>query len=887
MAENIQSREARRKNNKKQKNKKPMKMIKRIFLSLVIIGMIGLISGIGLFIYYAKDAPELNKELLVDPIASQLLDMDGNVFTILGTENRDYVEYEEIPDEVRDAVLATEDVRFFKHSGIDFRRLTAAVLANFTRGFGSEGASTITQQVIKRSFLSDEKTLKRKAQEAWLAYQLEKKYTKEQIFEMYVNKIDYANGVHGIETASKYYFDKTLDELDLQEIAFLAGLPQSPYNYDPYAFPEKADKRKDLVLSLMKQHKKINEEQYNEAKNISVTESLVEEGTQRQTAYKYDSFVDQVIREVEAMGDYNVFSDGLTIHTTLDPNAQEYVEKLIAPVESNELIQFPDDEIQTGLVLQDTKSGEIRAIGGNRTPDVKRGTNYATTMTDRQIGSTAKPLFDYAPAIEYLNWSTYEQIKDEPYTYADGTSISNFDNGHIGTKTAREHLYRSRNIPALKAFQAVGVDKVITFASGLGLDFSEQEFFESAAIGANHNVSPMQLAGAYAAFGNGGVYNQPHTVTKITLLDGETEIKNKVDSNVAMKESTAYMVTDMLKDVVSNKAGSTGKEAIIPGLPQAAKTGTTNYSKEDQLKYGFENGESPDSWFAGYTTNYSIAIWTGYKERKNPLLKDEQKIPARIYRSLMEYVSKDIDTPDFTMPNSVVEAAVENGSNPAKKPSEYTPDGSIVYELFVKGTEPTSVSQKFDKLDAPSVDAKYDEKSNEIKFTWNHKEKDKKKLTFNVNISGGTDHSIEDTKELEYVLKDVEPGKTYKIEVVAVSESQTSSAQTASVTVPEKEEEPDEDDDAIDENEKENENKDENKDENNNEEIDENGNQNEQDNEEQDKENGKDESNDNPSNEQDQGDKDDDSDNQPTNGENNNQPDANREDDETQINEAS
>lgn len=884
MAENIQSREARRKNNKKQKNKKPMKMIKRIFLSLVIIGMVGFISGIGLFIYYAKDAPELNKELLVDPIASQLLDMNGDVFTILGTENRDYVEYDDIPDEVRDAVLATEDVRFFKHSGIDFRRLTAAVLANISRGFGSEGASTITQQVIKRSFLSDEKTLKRKAQEAWLAYQLEKKYTKEQIFEMYVNKIYYANGVHGIETASKYYFNKTLDELELQEIAFLAGLPQSPYNYDPYAFPEKADNRKDIVLSLMKQHKKITDAQYNEAKNISVTASLVEEGTQRQTAYKYDSFVDQVIREVEAMGDYNVFADGLTIHTTLDPDAQQYVEKLIAPVESNELIQFPDDEIQTGLVLQDTKTGEIRAIGGNRTPEVKRGVNYATTMTDRQPGSTAKPLFDYAPAIEYLNWSTYEQIKDEPYTYADGTPINNFDNGHIGTKTAREHLYRSRNIPSLKAFQAVGVDKVIDFANGLGFNFTDQNFFESASIGGNENVSPMQLAGAYAAFGNGGVYNQPHTVSKIILHDGETEIKSKIDSNVAMKESTAYMVTDMLKDVVSNKAGSTGKVAIIPGLPHAAKTGTTNYTKKEQTDYGFRNGESPDSWFAGYTTNYSIAIWTGYKERKNPVLKDDQKIPAQIYRSLMEYVSKDIDTQDFTMPSSVVKAAVENGSNPAKKPSEYTPDESIIYELFVKGTEPTSVSQKFDKLDAPSVDAKYDEKSNEITFTWDHKEKDKKKLTFNVKISGGTDHSIEDTKELEYVLKDVEPGKTYKIEVIAVSENQTSSAQTASVTVPE-EEEIEEDDETVDENENENEN--ENKDEENKEEIDEDGNQNDQDNDEQDKENGKDESNDNPSDEQDQENKDDDPDNQPTNGENNNQPDVNREDDEAQINEAS
>ncbi|MFK4997784.1 transglycosylase domain-containing protein [Bacillus sp. N9] len=264
------------------------------------------------------------------------------------------------------------------------------------------------------------------------------------------------------------------------------------------------------------------------------------------------------------------------------------------------------------MVLQDTKTGEIRAIGGNRYQDIKRGTNFATTLRDRSPGSTIKPIVDYGPAIEYLNWSTYEQIVDEPYTYSNGTAIRNFDHKHLGQMTIREALYRSRNIPALKAFQAAGREKAREFAANLGLEFDEKEFFESASIGGITNVSPLKLAGAYAAFGNNGVYNTPHTVTKIVLRDGETEVKNKIESRIAMKDSTAYMITDMLKDVISNKPGATGRLAIIPGLHAAGKTGTSNYSNEEFAKYNLSNGDVPDSWFAGYTTNYSAAVWTGY-----------------------------------------------------------------------------------------------------------------------------------------------------------------------------------------------------------------------------------------------------------------------------------
>lgn len=824
MAGNYKTREERRRNQGKsavtKKKTKSKNLFKKLILLIFIIGIAGLAVGAGTFAWYVKDTPKLDKKALIDPVSSEIIDMNGDVYTTLGVEKRDYIDFDHIPDHVKDAILATEDVRFYKHGGIDFKRLAGAVMANVSRGFGSEGASTITQQVVKGSFLTTDKTLKRKAQEAWLAIQLEKNYTKEQIFEIYVNKINYANGIYGIETASKYYFDKPLDELELHEAAFLAGMPQSPSNYEPYEHPDRADKRKNIVLTLMEKHGKITKKQMEEAQKKSITDSLIPE-EHVSNANKIDSFVDQVIREVESMGDYDVFSDGLKIYTTLDPAAQEYTDKML---KTNEIVQFPDDEMQAGIVLTDTKTGEIRAIGGNRYQNVKRGKNFATTLSDRHAGSTVKPIFDYGPAIEYLNWSTYAQIVDEPYTYSKGVPINNFDRKHLGQMSIREALYRSRNIPALKAFQEVTPEKAKQFAANLGLEF--EDVYESASIGGIEGISPLKLAGAFSAFGNGGVYNKPHTVKKIVLRDGETEIKNDVEPKIAMKDSTAYMVTDMLKDVLSDKQGATGRIARVPGLPVAGKTGTTNYSAEEISKYKIPRGGVPDAWFAGYTTNYTAAVWTGYEQRKNPLRNDQgrtdQQIAMKLFSQLMSHVSDGADTPDFKMPKSVVKAAVEKGSNPAKKPSEFTPKDNIIYELFVAGTEPTEVSETFDKLDAPSVTGEYHQAEEAVYFEWGHAEKEKD-ILFDVAIksSDGFSQSLTQTSETSYTVTGVKPGVTYSIEVTAVLESQKSSPGTTSVTVPSFDQEdegtapPDEDKDKDKEKEKEKDKEKEDKDQNN------------------------------------------------------------------------
>lgn len=781
MAEQYQSREERRKKLQQQKAKqKPKKksrgLLKKIFLSLVAFGIICIIAGVGTFAYLVKDAPPLDPKLLKDPIPSKVLDKNGDLITEVGAVNREYVNYKDIPPVVENAILATEDYRFYKHHGIDPIRFAGAVLANFQRGFGAEGGSTITQQVVKNAFLTNKKTLSRKVQEAWLAFQLEQKYTKHQIFEMYVNKVLVGGNNYGIATAAKVYYGKELNELNLAEAAQIAGMPQSPNNYNPFTHPDLAEKRRNIVLSLMYQHGYITKKQMDEAKKVSVKDTVLKPKDRKINDKPFDSFVDAVIDEVKENTDFDIMTDGLTIHTTLDKNAQEHVYNLL----NSKDIPYPDDQFQAGIVLLDTKTGEIRAIGGGRNQKVQRGFNYAID-TRRQPGSTIKPVLDYAPAIEYLNWGTYQMIEDKPITYSTGKKFGNWDQSYKGAMTIRTALQLSRNSPAVQTLQKVGLVKAKNFAKGIGIPL--KEIYESYAIGGfggkTVGVSPLEMAGAYSAFGNNGVYTKPHAVTKIELRDG-TVISLAPEPKVAMKDSTAFMITDMLKSVLEYPG--TGVRAKVPGLPIAGKTGTTNYTDEEISKWHIPSRSAvPDAWFTGYTTNYTASIWTGYKDRSTPILAvgDNQRIAQLIFKDLMAYVSKDIDTPDFTMPSSVQKVRIEKGSMPPVLASEYTPSSQVDIEYALKGHAPRTVSQKYYKLDSPTnLAASYDETTNSIAVTWSYKNINES-VTFDVS-DGKKHYTAQDNK----ITLPAEPGKIYKITVVAISGSKKSDPVTISITVP-------------------------------------------------------------------------------------------------------
>ncbi|WP_394232750.1 PBP1A family penicillin-binding protein [Niallia oryzisoli] len=787
MTEKYQSREERRKQQdaakSKQKGKKKSKgsLVKRVFLILAALGIIGIIGGAATFAFMVKDAPKLDTNTLKAAIPSEIYDTDGKLVTEIGTQRLEYVEYEDIPELVRDAVIATEDSRFFKHHGVDPIRLGAAVIANFTQGFGAEGASTITQQVVKNYFLTADKTISRKAQEAWLSIQLERKYTKEEIFELYVNKVFMSERTTGIGTASQVYFGKDLSELTLPEAALIAGMPQSPNNYNPFDHPDRAEKRRNVVLSLMNQHGYISESEMKEAQAASVTDSLVkEEERTQQGDIPYDSFIGQVIKEIEdKYPELNVYTDGLKVYSTLDTKAQDYVDQIMY---ENEIVPFPDDKFQAGITLLDTKTGEIRALGGNRNKDIDFGLNYATSVP-RQPGSTIKPVLDYAPAIEYLKWGTYETIVDEPYKYSTGQTINNWDHKNLGPLSMREALARSRNVPALKALQEVGLERAHEFANELGLNL--EEMVESNAIGGLKNgVTSLQMAGAYSAFGNNGYYTEPHSVKEIEFRDG-TKINMAPKTEVAMSDYTAFMISDMLKSVLTASYG-TGQRANVPGLPVAGKTGTTNYSNDEMKKFGItSNGAVPDAWFVGYSTNYTAAIWTGYEERKNAILPGkDQQIAMRIFSNLMEYVSEGKKTADFTVPKTVTKVRVEKGSRPAKLASDYTPDSQVIYEYAVKGNAPSAVSTKYKKLAGPSgVSAVYEEQTNEIVLSWSGGE-DATQYKVSVSLNGGAEQALSTTSETGLRMSNPEPGGTYTFKVIAVRDDQQSNPATTSVTIP-------------------------------------------------------------------------------------------------------
>lgn len=791
MSQETKSRKA-----KKQQNKKKKKFSwKKLFISLLIVGLLGTVIAVAVAISFISNAPSLNAEQLEDPLSTIILDRNGDFVGELGSEKRRKITYEELSPLMEDAVLATEDVRFWDHNGIDFRRTAAAVVANITDGFGSQGGSTITQQVVKNAFLTKDKKIKRKVQEQYLAIQLEQEYSKQQILMMYLNKIYYGNGLYGVAKASEVYFGKKdLEELTIAEAALLAGIPQRPSAYDPIKNPDLAEERRNTVLDLMVHHDKITEEQAEEAKQVAVAD-MIQDGYE--TEIPYDSFIEQVIRETEdELGDdVDIFSSGLTIHTTLDRSAQEHVEYLLS---DDSPVSFPDDEMEAGIAAIDTKTGEILAIGGgrNKKDGIGAGFNYALS-SNRPPGSAIKPVLDFGPAIEHLKWSTYHQMNDEPISFpGKDEPIRNAGRGYHGWMTMREALYQSYNTTAYKAFDEVGAEKAYEFAEGLGMKMPEHLVPADSIGGGKLETNPLEMAGAFTAFGNEGIYNEPHSVKKVVMSDGE-EIEINPESRVAMSDYTAYMITDVLKDVP--RIG-TGSRYTNVSVPVAAKTGTTNDDK--------------DSWLVGYSTNFTISVWSGYAEEQKSI--PDKSISQRLFSQLMNHMSEGIETADFARPSSVIEVAVEKGSRPAKLASDYTPSSQIVTELFVKGHEPTETSDTYVEMDPVSnFNAIYEEEDQLINLFWEHPllgDSDRDidvEFELSVSVDGSDMQSVTTTPETEFTFDEIEPGSTYAFELVAIdannSENQSDPV-TASVEIPEEEEEEPEQDEEESEEENEEEN---------------------------------------------------------------------------------
>ncbi|HEY4602485.1 MAG TPA: PBP1A family penicillin-binding protein [Cerasibacillus sp.] len=787
MVTNNQTRMGRKKQNKQQKQQKQKKPIwKKIILSILVLILAMGIGVMALFGYYIATAPNIDASKLSDPFSSKVLDKNGEVFGNLGSEKRTKIVYDDLPEVLVDAVIATEDSRFFKHPGIDIKRIGGAIIANIKHGFGSEGASTITQQVAENAFLASDKKLKLKVQEQWIALKLERQYSKEQILEMYLNKIFYGNGAYGVARAAEVYFGKTdLHELTLPEAAILAGLPQRPTAYNPFKNPDLTKKRMNTVLDLMVRHDKITKKDADEARKVDIESLLTDSSPQ---ATQFQAFIQQVEKEVkEKVDGANIYTDGLKIYTTLDPGVQKHVEFLLTDQEQNP-IKFPNDTMQSGMVVVDTKTGAIQAIGGRRN---SQGDEFNYAQAGFQPASTAKPIMAYGPAIEFNKWSTYHQINDDkPYEIAGSNPIRNHNRAYQGWVSARYALTHSLNVPAVKTYEEVGADKVKQFAEGLGIKFPKTGIDIRDPIGGTDtSVSPIQMAGAFQAFGNEGIYIEPHTVTKVEFPDGKV-IELTPEPKAAMNDYTAYMVTDMLKSVVRE---GTGRGANIAGIPIAGKTGTTN--------------ENKDSWFVGYSTNYTISVWTGNydeEDKRQPIPSGYTGIARDLFRNTMTEISKNIETPDFKMPDSVVKVNIEKGSNPPTLPSSYTPSSQVVTELFVKGTEPKQSSVKYDRLDpVKGLQATFDEGKQAIHVKWSHDKKDDVQFEVSTRINGGQMNVLSTTDDTELEIKQVELGAEYDIQVVAISKDDSSLKSNPQIvkvrTGPDEDDDSEEDEDNDDE----------------------------------------------------------------------------------------
>ncbi|TRZ33918.1 penicillin-binding protein [Enterococcus avium] len=644
----------------KQKNKKNRHIGLKIAIAIVGLLCVALLTGIGIFFYYVKDAPALSEKKLEATVSSKLFDSDGNIFEDLGAEKREKVSANKIPQELDDAIVSVEDRRFFKHNGVDPVRIAGSALHNLTNKGGLQGGSTLTQQLVKLSFFSTtteeaDKTLRRKAQEAWLAIQLEKKHSKQEILTYYINKVYMANGLYGMETAAETYFGKELQHLTIAQTALLAGMPQAPNSYDPYKHPDAAKERRDTVLYTMLNNKKISRKDYDAAINEPIDQGLLPLETDNQERKVADNYVKEVIAQVEDKTGKNVYTDGLDIYTNLDTDAQNH---LYSIVNGDEYVQYPDEDLQIAATLIDSETGKVTAqIGGrNIADDVYLGLNRAVS-TNRDFGSTVKPITDYGPAIEYKQKSTGERIVDQPYYYeGTKTAVKNWDNSYQGNITLRQALYNSRNVPAVKLFNEVGPENVSKFLKNLGIQYKEIQ--QANAISSNtetqdgtkYGISTEKMAAAYAAFANGGTYNEPLYINKIKYQDGsEQTFENK--GKKAMEPYTAYMITDMLKDVITK---GTGTYAQIPNLFQAGKTGTSNYTDDELAKIPHYGSISPDVMFTGYTPHYSLSIWAGYDKRLTPITSQSENIAQDVYREMMSYVSQNVSNEDWVMPNDVL-----------------------------------------------------------------------------------------------------------------------------------------------------------------------------------------------------------------------------------------
>lgn len=647
---------------------------------------------------YALNIPswqKLDMEKITKGSASSIIyDKDGKEAALLNSgKSAVKLTGSEIPDTVKNAFIACEDKKFYDHKGIDVKRIFGALLNNIRSASIEEGASTITQQLIKLTHLSNEKRLSRKANEAYLAIQLERKITKDEILTHYLNTVYFGKGAYGIESASKVYFSKSAKELTLSEAALLAGIIKAPSRYSPDVNMKRAVERRNYVLNRMFEDGYITSTQKDSAVSESV--KISNDANAGEFSWYKDYVIDEATENLKISAD-ELLSGGYRIHTYLDPERQVRAERLfkedaLFPAESAD-----GTKAESAFIAIDSLTGGIRAIVGGREYTAKRGFNRASDAY-RQPGSALKPVSVYAAAIDGLGMSPSSILDDSKRVFDGGYEPRNAGDSYNGLVTVREALSRSLNVASVSLIEFTGIERAREYAKRFGLPLSKSDSGLSLALGSlTDGVTPLMLSGAYASLSNGGTRVQAHAISKIIDRNGRTVYEDAKSSVRVITEESAFMLTSILKD-----AAKTGSARALKDVktPVAAKTGTVS----------MDEGRNRDAWTCAYTTDISAVIWMGFDETDENHALAAAEGGSFAAKFMCEFMKEETGEA-FKMPDGIKTARIDKNELIQNKrvylAPDNAPDALIQHEIFLKGKEPKTISPLFLaplKPDAPEI----------------------------------------------------------------------------------------------------------------------------------------------------------------------------------------
>lgn len=701
--EPVQEEEITQKESDRPKTSKKVLVLDIIVLSIIFLGLCAIIGGTIFGYNLIKDRPEFDKKKLISEESTVIYDAYGNEVVELGLYLRENVEYEQLPNCLVDAFVSIEDSRFFKHFGFDIPRFTKAIIENLKSGDFGQGGSTVTMQLVKNSYFqidaNGESTLaaasgmagvKRKAQEIVLAIEAEKELNKKEIISLYLNKINFGNNIRGVQKAAEYYFGKNVKDINLVEACFLAGIINSPNNFNPYnelyknnpnyiylnpniTYLENAQKRTAEVLDLMVYHGYLSKEEAELAKTIKI-EDILAGPDQKFRSYSeyYQDYLDAVIDEVVDITGKDPYLYSMKIYTNMDP----YMQELVWNIENEKTeLKYSNDLEQSALVVLNNQTGELVAIGGGRNQEKEVRQFNRATSAYLQPGSSIKPILEYVLAFDRLGWSTAHTITDQPvFLYGGNVLVSNAGNqGYTGDMLITEAIARSLNTPAVQTLDAVikeiGEDEVKEYLRSIGITANLDTFDLQWAIGGNTClVTPVQLAGAHAIFMNEGYYVTPHTVKRIVYDKGDEEYVADIEGNQVVSSAAAYMAATCEEFNVSGSFANL-MQILKRKYPVYAKTGTTDWATAGRA-YGIPTGAPKDMWMVAQTSNYTVTVWLGFdKAEKGAYFttsEDMANLKGRICKKLLDELEEhyDYDPKQIERPDDCSEITIVKGAYP-------------------------------------------------------------------------------------------------------------------------------------------------------------------------------------------------------------------------------